>query len=222
MMERGKLSAGALWFAYLVPPAFAAILVLPATRGVFLAATAGHPYVMGFVKFAFLATSGEILAAKVSGRAFRFSSAAAYKAAIWGLIGMMITVLFPVYSAGIRAAQGAGLLFGEGSVAATAFLTSAVMNLTFGIAMMAFHRLTDTLVEMRCSGRPASVRDAVTGVDWPGFIDFVVFRTIPLFWIPAHTVTFLVPGEYRVFLSAFLSIALGLLLALARGRPSGN
>ena len=47
---------------------------------------------------------------------------------------------------------------------------------------------------------------------------FVVGKTIPFFWIPAHTVTFLLPPEYRVFVAALLSIALGLILALASSR----
>jgi hypothetical protein len=51
---------------------------------------------------------------------------------------------------------------------------------------------------------------AVMGrIDWHGFVSFVVLRTIPLFWIPAHTMTFLLPPEFRVLMAAVLSIALG-------------
>ena len=39
--------------------------------------------------------------------------------------------------------------------------------------------------------------------------------TIPLFWIPAQTITFLLPEDYRVLFAAFLSIVLGVLLAIA-------
>ncbi len=41
-------------------------------------------------------------------------------------------------------------------------------------------------------------------IDWYGFMSFIVFKTIPLFWIPAHTITFLLPGEYRVLMAALL------------------
>lgn len=41
-------------------------------------------------------------------------------------------------------------------------------------------------------------------------------KTCPYFWIPAHTIVFLLPNQYRVLVSAFLSIALGLLLAIAK------
>jgi hypothetical protein len=40
-------------------------------------------------------------------------------------------------------------------------------------------------------------------------------KTIPFFWYPAHTVTFLLPSEQRVLFAALLGIALGVLLALS-------
>jgi len=39
--------------------------------------------------------------------------------------------------------------------------------------------------------------------------------TIPFFWIPAHTITFLLPGEYRILFAAVLGIVLGVFLAVA-------
>ena len=44
---------------------------------------------------------------------------------------------------------------------------------------------------------------------------FVFKKTIPLFWFPAHTVTFLLPPSGRVLCAALLGVALGVLLALA-------
>jgi len=40
-------------------------------------------------------------------------------------------------------------------------------------------------------------------------------KTIPLFWIPAHTITFLLNPDYQVLFAAFLSIVLGAILAVA-------
>jgi hypothetical protein len=45
-------------------------------------------------------------------------------------------------------------------------------------------------------------------------------KTIPFFWIPAHTLTFLLPSEYRVLAAAMLSIALGLILTITKKKPS--
>jgi hypothetical protein len=44
---------------------------------------------------------------------------------------------------------------------------------------------------------------------------FVFKKTIPFFWIPAHTITFLLPPELRVLFAAALGIVLGVILALA-------
>ena len=43
---------------------------------------------------------------------------------------------------------------------------------------------------------------------WGSFIP----KTILCFWIPAHTVTFCLPQDYRVLMSAVLSLALGFIL----------
>ena len=203
-------------FAVIVPLAYILALTFPASRAVFQAATETSPYIMGFFKFAFLATTGEILARRISDGAFSFPPKVMAKSIIWGVIGMMIALLFPFYSAGVQAAQDAGLLPGRHSFVATAVLTSVINNFTFGIVMMIAHRITDTMIEMRADRRKATVIKAVEAIDWPGFVSFVIFRTIPFFWIPAHSVTFMLAPQYRVILSAFLSIALGLLLAVAR------
>ena len=47
---------------------------------------------------------------------------------------------------------------------------------------------------------------------------FVFRLTIPLFWIPAHTVTFLLPTQYRTLFAALLSVVLGILLGIAERR----
>ena len=52
-------------------------------------------------------------------------------------------------------------------------------------------------------------------INWEVQWDFVFKRTIPLFWIPAQTITFLLPEEYRVLFAAFLGVVLGVLLASA-------
>ena len=42
---------------------------------------------------------------------------------------------------------------------------------------------------------------------------FIVLKTILLFWIPAHTISFLMPENMRVMLAALLSIAFGVIVA---------
>lgn len=51
---------------------------------------------------------------------------------------------------------------------------------------------------------------------------FVVGKTLPLWWIPVHTLTFLLPSEYRVLVAAYLSIVLGIILTYARRRKAAS
>ena len=97
-----------------------------------------------------------------------------------------------------------------------AFFISATMNLTFGPTFMAVHKCSDTYLELRKKGEPHSVSDVVRTVDWSRFVTFTLFKTVPIFWIPAHTVTFMLPAEYQVVVAAFLSVALGVILNLKK------
>ena len=39
-------------------------------------------------------------------------------------------------------------------------------------------------------------------------------KTIPFFWVPAHTITFMLPPEYQIVMAAYLSVALGIILGI--------
>ena len=129
--------------------------------------------------------------------------------------------MFQVFPAGVAAAAEKGYLWvGSGWCAAvlTAFLSSLFVNYTFAPVFMAAHRITDSYIDQRCQGNKPRVSEVVQTVDWPAFIKFVVGKTIPFFWVPMHTISFLLPAEYRVIWAAFLSIALGAILAYAKRR----
>jgi hypothetical protein len=195
---------------------FALVLVVPSSRDIFLALTGKHPFIMGFVKFAFLATVGEIIALKISGSGFRFPRGMWHKMAVWGLIGMAIALMTPVFAAGVSGAQQSGILPGKDNALLTAFLTSVLNNLCFGAAMMGFHTLSDTTIEIATSKEKVTLHGIIARTSWDRYIGFVILRTLPIFWIPAHTITYMLPPHYRVFFSAVLSIALGLILAIAK------
>jgi hypothetical protein len=216
-----------LWLAGL--GAIVLLLLLPDSRQAFVALSTAYPFAMGFVKFAVLASMGELLALRIVGGEWRRPPGLALRAAVWGLLGMAIVLMFEVFSSGVVSAIRKGLLPGGHSETAafvTAFLISAVMNLAFAPTFMALHRITDTYIDL-ADGKVASLagielRTVVGRIDWHGFVSFVVLRTVPLFWIPAHTVTFLLPPEFRVLMAAFLSIALGAILAFAKRRTPAN
>jgi hypothetical protein len=62
---------------------------------------------------------------------------------------------------------------------------------------------------------PLPFGNILASLNWKVQWDFVFKKTLPLFWIPAHTITFLLPAEFQVLFAASLSIVLGILLSVA-------
>lgn len=216
-----------VWAAALA--AVVAFLVFPATHAVFTTLSKAHPYMMAFVKFGLLATMGELLAVRIVTGDWAKPVGIAWRALIWGFLGMVIGLVFTLYAAGVTAAMKSGMLpaFGETGFAhslAFAFFASALMNGLFAPTFMAFHRITDTYIDLgkgTLAGMSrVSLGEVLDHIDWKGFVKFVVCKTIPIFWIPAHTVTFMLAPEYRVMMAAMLSIALGGILAFAKKKAT--
>jgi len=197
-----------------------AFLLFPTTNKVFISVTTDYPYIAGFLKFAVLATMGDLLAYRLVTSEWKIRKGFFFRAFIWGFLGVVIVLIFNIFGTGVANALKMGLLPGEGFPLAFAFFTSAIMNLSFAPSMMGFHRFTDTYADLKFieGKKNLKLKQVFYTVDWDNFISFVVLKTIPIFWIPAHTITFLLPSEYRVLMAAFLSIALGAILSFAKAK----
>ena len=213
-----------LWALVLV--LLGAFLAIPQTREIFESLTLEHPYLMGFIKVSILATMGELLASRITKGEFIKPIGVFWKFIVWGFFGIAFAVVFKIFGAGTVAAADKGLLpIWENATVnkvSIAFLTSFFMNTAFAPTFMAFHRIMDTFIELG-EGKlhkilKVSLVDVCKEVDWHGYISFVVVKTIPFFWIPAHTITFMLPEQYRVLMAAVLSIALGAILAYSKKR----
>ena len=94
------------------------------------------------------------------------------------------------------------------------------MNCFFAPMFMTLHKVTDTHI-LACGGKlsslvtPIKFGETLASLNWKVQWSFVFKRTIPLFWIPAHTITFLLPADYQVLFAALLSVFLGLFLSIA-------
>ncbi len=195
----------------------AMIVINPSTHESFILFTNAHPYIAAFIKFSILATMGEWVAVRISSKCWIIPKGVLYRTLIWGFLGIFITLMFQIFLAGVKSGISNGYLPGGESKFAIAFFVSCIMNLTFAPVFMAFHRYTDTYIDLRYNGRRnIAVTDVVSEMDWNGFVSFVLIKTIPFFWIPAHTITFLLPSEYRVLFAAMLSLALGVILAFGK------
>lgn len=204
----------------------AVIMLTPSSRNAFLTVTKAHPYIMGFIKVSILATMGELLAMRILNADWKAPTGLLYRFIIWGFFGLAFACVFPLFDAGVTGIVKAHLIPGVigsanfGDRLLIAFYSSAFMNLIFAPVFMAFHRVTDTIIDLGEGklGKMFSVKlgDAAKKIDWSGFITFVVVKTIPIFWIPAHTFNFMLPKDYRVLVAALLSVALGGILAFAK------
>lgn len=194
-----------------------------------------HGMWMSFAKFAILATLGESLALRLrSGTYNRPGFGLLPKAIIWGLIGLTIKMAFVIFSTGTPALlEYLGMTQARTSLnnplsltsVVTAFAISTAMNIIYAPVMMTFHRITDTHIAMQAGKlsallTPIPFSQIVPSLNWANLWNFVFLKTIPLFWIPAHTITFLLPEQNQVLFAALLSIALGIILSLATHRKT--
>jgi len=97
---------------------------------------------------------------------------------------------------------------------------STAMNLIYAPVMMTLHKITDTHIisnggTVKGLLRPIRFNEIVVNLNWNVQWNFVFKRTIPFFWIPAHTITFLLPADFQVLFAALLGVALGVILAIA-------
>lgn len=207
-----------LWLSTILLIAF--FLIFKPTHVAFVKATKAHPYIMGFIKVSILATLGELLAIRLKKGDYIKPYGLLFRFIVWGFFGIAFALVFEVFAQGVLSSMKSGLLPSSNNKVVFAFFTSAIMNLIFAPTFMALHRITDTYIDLG-QGKlnkifNVKLKEVVFKIDWYNYISFVVLKTIPFFWIPAHTITFILPSEYRVLMASFLSIALGAILSIMK------
>lgn len=196
------------------------------TREQFIYLTSNYPVMMGFVKFAILATMGELLARRVIDNNWTFKNIGIFsRMFIWGLLGILFTYVFPIYSAGIDALVATKRLYVSDDVQIafyiTAFWKSFWMNILFAFPFMVSHRFTDMLIDRGLLYTRWPFFTVWMQMDWKNLWTFVA-PTILWFWVPAHTITFIIPSEFRIIMAAGLSICLGGILGFAKKKAKNQ
>ncbi len=193
-----------------------AILYFDISREIFVKLTKDYPYLMGIIKIGLLGTMGELFGAKIGTGKWRLGGIRLWQRVIvWAFLGVVFTAVFPLFSFGVDGLLEAKLLPGKSITFLEAFWKSFFMNIIFAFPMMVFHRFTDTLIEKGKLFTVWPVTETFISIDWKNMFRIVGFACI-WFWIPAHTITFLLPAEFRVMSAALLAIALGFILGLAK------
>lgn len=229
-----------LIFILVVAVLFLPFVFIPSFLACFEWATAHHPFIMSFLKFGILATLGEMLGLRIRTGSYSAPGFGALPRAItWGFLGMMINAGFIIFGTGsynILLTLGIDTPAGEplyadmmkSSIfdthswhhALAAFVTSVMQNVLFAPVFMIIHKISDAHI-LGNGGTLGGyftmprVGDLIASLDWRGMWNFLFKRTIPLFWIPAHTVTYLLPAEFRILFAAVLGVVLGVFMSVA-------
>ena len=205
-----------VWLALLA--GVVAMLSIPESRELFVETTRGFPFTTGFFKIGLLGTMGELLGGRLATGRWRLSGIRLHqRILVWGVLGLVFTAVFPLFSFGVDGLLAKGLIPGAGSALAAAFWKSFFMNSIFAFPMMVFHRITDTLIERGKLFSLWPLVDVFTAIDWKNMFH-IVGASCFWFWIPAHTFTFTLPAEFRVVCAALLAVILGAILGLAKKR----
>jgi len=220
-----------LIFAAVVILAFLPFFISDAVYSFYTDFNHNHPLLMSFFKFAVLATLGESIGLRIKKGHFNEPGFGILpRAIVWGVIGLAIKLAFTVFYTGVPLFlehdvgwEGARKFLAgplSGKKVIVAFAISTAMNLIFAPMMMTFHKITDTHIEntggsLRGFFSPVPFGKIIRNLNWKVQYEFVFKKTIPLFWIPAHTITFLLPVGFQVLFAAVLGIMLGVILAIA-------
>ena len=190
----------------------------------------GHGFIMAFLKFAILASSGELLGLRIrTGNYFVKGFGIFPRIIVWGFLGITIKAAFVIFLAGVPPMLEYLGLQGPIEILAAsfsvqklliAFSISLFLNLFFSPVLMTLHKISDTHIQNYHGRAVALISRPDIGfilkeTDWNMHWGFVLKKTIPLFWIPAHTLTFLLPHEFQILFAALLGIVLGVILAFA-------
>ncbi len=161
-----------------------------------------YPLTSAMLQFALLGTFGDVISRWIIEKRF-FSpynfQTIIFKILEWAALAVMIKYAFIGFHGFVENLITNGYLPQLEGVAKS-FTISLSMNLQFGPFLIIIHRLLDNFVIERVHKDSA----------WKN-LDKSLYSLL-WFWLPAHTITFLMPQEFQIGLAAVWSLALGIIL----------
>ena len=229
-MKKSDFITIAIWTAVICGFAF-----IPGAWDWFNETTKNHGLLMSFFKFAILGTFGEMLAMRIrEGVYMKKGFGLLPKLLVWGVLGVVIASAMTIFKTGtVKLLDGGFHLNGKaaewfaGDLSwgkfFVALCVSVLMNTLFAPVFMTFHKITDIHVAETGGtlkgffSHPLNIQEKMSKkINWDIQYGFVFAKTIPLFWYPAHTITFLLPPTLQVLFAAFLGVALGVILSIKK------
>lgn len=157
-----------------------------------------YPIISAMIQFAILGTLGDMVSYWIINKKFVLP----YKTKIiflkmleWAFLAVLIKYAFVGFNGFVQALIEHSFLPNLSGIGKS-FAISTTMNLQFGPFLVLMHRLLDNLI-----ARQKNWKNIDKG-----------FYSLLWFWIPAHTITFILPKELQIGLAAIWSLALGIIL----------
>ncbi|BBE31140.1 hypothetical protein OSSY52_12810 [Tepiditoga spiralis] len=165
-----------------------------------------NPFVLAMVEFAILGTAGEIAGTLLKKEKLNVVKVI-HSAVTWAILGVIIKFMFAGFNGFVDTLTQhhylpSGKFF-------SAFFKSFFTNALFGPWIIISHRFLDNLPKFKIPSN--GLKGAMLTLLW--------------FWLPAHTVTFMLPHTWQVTLAAVWSFVLGLILgffANTKSKKSGE
>lgn len=165
-----------------------------------------HPIITAMAQFAVLGTFGDIISHWIVKRKiispYNFKTLM-LKVIEWCILAVLIKYAFVGFQGFVDELINQNYL-PHLSGFSRSFSVSTLMNLQFGPFLVIMHRLMDNLIAGKQNWKNLD----------KGFYSLVWF------WIPAHTITFILPKEFQIGLAALWSLALGIILGFYNRKAS--
>ena len=157
-----------------------------------------YPIYSAMIQFAVLGTLGDIFS-KWMQKGSIFSPykwhVVLLKMLEWAIIAITIKYAFVGFQGFVDSLVSHNLLPELGNFG-RAFTVSVTMNLQYGLFLVIFHRFLDNVIAGEKNWK--NIDKGMLSLVW--------------FWIPAHTITFMLDKPYQIGLAAVWSIVLGFIL----------
>lgn len=224
-----------LLFALLLCIIFLPFIISKDAYNFYTTMTKEHGMLMGFIQYALLATIGEMLGLRLqTGEYVNKSFGILPRALVWGTLGLTIVAAINIFAVGTPPFLDYvfGLEQGGLSTALTsseftglkllgAFCMAFFMDVFFSPLFMIVFTIYDMHIKqtggtlMGFFSHKVQYSKNLQNFNWKVQWQFVFMKTIPFFWIPAHTIMYLIPAEFQVLMSSMLGIVLGVILFIA-------